>query len=172
MSAGDKVTYVYEPFFGVSINGTDIKDLIERNDLAASNLIRQNLTDLFDCRTFYVKRRGQHKNVRNCKKSLARVIKTIRVRYHQVESWIRQSDIKVQINTDIFNDLNHLYSLQLIHLLRDPRAMIRSRLVGHVLNKREPKKVCTEMEEDLKLADILPSDRSDHCRFRTYKKLS
>ena len=28
------------------------------------------------------------------------------------------------------------------------------------------------MEEDLKLADILPSDRSDHCRFRTYKKLS
>ena len=106
MSAGDKVTYVYEPFFGVSINGTDIKDLIERNDLAASNLIRQNLTDLFDCRTFYVKRRGQHKNVRNCKKSLARVIKTIRVRYHQLESWIRQSDIKVQINTDIFNDLN------------------------------------------------------------------
>ena len=50
--------------------------------------------------------------------------------------------------------------------------MIRSRLVGHVLNKREPKKVCTEMEEDLKLADILPSDRSDHCRFRNYKKLS
>ena len=106
MSAGDKVTYVYEPFFGVSINGTDIKDLIERNDLAASNLIRQNLTDLFDCRTFYVKRRGQHKNVRNCKKSLARVIKTIRVRYHQLESWIRQSDIKVKIITVRVNDLN------------------------------------------------------------------
>ena len=49
-------------------------------------------------------------------------------------------------------------SLQVIHLLRDPRAMIRSRLVGKMAEKQS-QKVCTAMEEDLKLADILPSDR-------------
>ena len=97
MSAGDRVTYVYEPFFGVFINGTDIKDFIERNDVAASQLIRQNLTDLFDCRTLYVKRREKHKNIKNCQKIPARVIKTIRVRYNQVESWIGRTDIKVKV---------------------------------------------------------------------------
>ena len=54
-----------------------------------------------------------------------------------------------------------MYSVQLIHLLRDPRAMIRSRLVGNIAEK-QAKKVCTAMEEDLKLADILPPDRWDH----------
>ena len=100
MSAGARVTYVYEPFFGVFINGTDIQDFIERNDVAASQLIRQNLTDLFDCRTVYVKRREKHKNIKNCKKSPARVIKTIRVRCNQVESWIGRTDIKVKVTTD------------------------------------------------------------------------
>ena len=51
--------------------------------------------------------------------------------------------------------------LQVIHLLRDPRAMIRSRLVGHIAEK-ESRKVCSDMERDLKLAEILPSDRWEH----------
>lgn len=140
MSAGDMVTYVYEPFFDVSINGTDIQNIINRNDVTASNLIRQNITDLFDCRTYYVKRPGQHKNTKNCQQNPARVIKTIRVRYIHVKSWIERSDIK------------------LIHLLRDPRAMIRSRLVGNIAEKQS-KKVCSAMEQDLQLSDILPSDR-------------
>ena len=46
MSAGDAVTYVYEPFFEVSVAGTDIQNIINRNDVTASNLVRQNLTDL------------------------------------------------------------------------------------------------------------------------------
>ena len=53
-------------------------------------------------------------------------------------------------------------SVQVIHLLRDPRALIRSRLVGRLLNKRKPERVCTEMEQDLQLANILPADRWDH----------
>ena len=95
MSAGDSVTYVYEPFFGVSIAGADIQNIINRNDVTASSLIRQNLTDLFDCRTYYLRRPQRHKNVKTCQQNLARVIKTIRVRYHQVKSWIQRSDIKV-----------------------------------------------------------------------------
>ena len=47
MSAGDSVTYVYEPFFGVSVAGTDIQNIINRNDVTASSLIRQNLTDIY-----------------------------------------------------------------------------------------------------------------------------
>ena len=97
MSAGDSVTYVYEPFFDVSINGTDVQKIINRNDVTASNLIRQNITDLFDCRTYYVKRPREHKNVETCQENPVRVIKTIRVRYTHVKSWIERSDIKVNV---------------------------------------------------------------------------
>ena len=102
MAAGDKVTYVYEPFYGVSINGTDIKDIINRNDVIASDFVKQTLEDLFECKTTYEKRKREHKNQETCEKNIARVIKTIRVRFNQIESWIQQSDIKVFI----MNDLN------------------------------------------------------------------
>ena len=158
MSAGDAVTYVYEPFFGVSINGTDIQNIINRNDVAASNLIKKNLTDLFDCRTTYDKRPATHKNTKNCPKNPTRVIKTIRVRYNQVKSWIGRSDIKVKVSYLSPDWFNPQCSVQLIHLLRDPRAMIRSRKVGQI-GEKESQKVCADMERDLKLEDILPSDR-------------
>ena len=38
--------------------------------------------------------------------------------------------------------------------------MIRSRQVGHI-SEKQSKKVCADLERDLKLADILPSDRWD-----------
>ena len=98
MSAGDAVTYVYEPFFGVSINGTDIQNMINRNEVTASNFIKKNLTNLFDCRTSYDRRPQLHKNMKNCQKNSIRVIKTIRVRFNQVKSWIRRSDIKVKVH--------------------------------------------------------------------------
>ena len=100
MSAGDMVTYVYEPFFDVSINGTDVQKIINRNDVTASSLIRQNLTDMFDCRSYYLRRPREQKNLKTCHENPARVIKTIRVRYTHVKSWIHQSDIKVQVYSD------------------------------------------------------------------------
>ena len=37
----------------------------------------------------------QHKNIESCELSVARVIKTIRLRYNNMEPWIRYSEIKV-----------------------------------------------------------------------------
>ena len=50
--------------------------------------------------------------------------------------------------------------MQVIHLLRDPRAIIKSREVGHWDAKvNEAWKVCKNLERDLQLADILPPER-------------
>ena len=106
MSAGDTVTYVYEPFFGLNINGTDIKDILARNDVIAPDFVRRHLSDLFECKTSYDKRKSLHRNMESCKTNQARVIKTIRVRYDQMESWIKRSDIKVCCSTQnchVFN---------------------------------------------------------------------
>ena len=97
MSAADRVSYVYEPFFALNINGTDIKDIMARNDVIASHLVRHHLTDLFECRTSYEKRKTEQKGIKTCETNDMRVIKTIRVRYNQIKSWIQQSDIKVYI---------------------------------------------------------------------------
>ena len=167
MSAGDGVTYVYEPFFEVSLPGTDVQNIMNRNHVTASKLIRRNITDLFDCRTYYVKRFKRHKNVKTCQKNPARVIKTIRVRYRHVKSWIEGSDIKVEVYSALSHEWWWMYS-QLIHLVRDPRAMIRSRLVGKMKAEKQSREVCTAMERDLKLADILPSDRWDHASCPVY----
>ena len=97
MSAGDRVTYVYEPFFGLNVNGTDIKDLMARNDVIASDLVRSHLTDLFECRATYDKRKAEQKGTKTCSTNDMRVIKTIRVRFNQMKSWIQQSDVKVHL---------------------------------------------------------------------------
>ena len=55
--------------------------------------------------------------------------------------------------------------MEVIHLVRDPRAMMRSQHVGGWLKRPNASldtvsaNICTAMETDLKLADILPSDR-------------
>ena len=53
----------------------------------------------------------------------------------------------------------------MIHLVRDPRAILRSRRVGDWITaenlKSEAAEVCSAIETDLKLSDILPSDRWD-----------
>ena len=95
MSAGDNITYVYEPFYGVNINGTDIKDIISRDDVIPPDFVKTHLTDLFECKTSYEKRRSLHKNIKTCKLNKARVIKTIRVRFSELEPWILHSNIKV-----------------------------------------------------------------------------
>ena len=98
MSAGNEVTYIYEPLFKVKINGTKIENLED------TEIVRKYLTDLFRCEISNKKRTNQprimkpanrHKNIETCQTSKARIIKTILVRYNHLESWIQSSDIKV-----------------------------------------------------------------------------
>ena len=98
MSAGEEVTYIYEPLYKVSVNGTKIENLEDME------YVRKFLRDLFQCGISFKKRKNQyriskparlHKNIETCKTSKARIIKTIRVRYNHLESWIQWSDIKV-----------------------------------------------------------------------------
>ena len=62
MSAGEEVTYIYEPSLEMHINGT----------------VGEYLIDLFQCEISYNKRQLLHKNIDTCKISNARIIKTIR----------------------------------------------------------------------------------------------
>ena len=62
MSAGEEVTYIYEPSLEMHINGT----------------VGEYLIDLFQCEISYNKRPLLHKNIDSCKISNARIIKTIR----------------------------------------------------------------------------------------------
>ena len=48
---------------------------------------------------------------------------------------------------------------KVIHLVRDPRAMIMSRRVGHMSASAESKLVCRDMERDLQLSHTLSPDR-------------
>ena len=48
----------------------------------------------------------------------------------------------------------------MIHLVRDPRAIINSRLAKGWDHNNNPRVKCRQMEEDLSLANMLPSDRS------------
>ena len=55
MSVGDEVTYIYEPLFGVEINGIKIENLEDMG------IVRKYLTDLFQCEISYKKRIKDHK---------------------------------------------------------------------------------------------------------------
>ena len=61
--------------------------------------VKSRVTGLLGCDAEGVKtwnERHRHIQVMNCGDSEGLVMKTIRLRYWQVESWIAQSDIKVQ----------------------------------------------------------------------------
>ena len=62
MSAGEEVTYIYEPSLEMHINGT----------------VGEYLIDLFQCEISYKKRPWTHKNLETCKISKPRIIKTVR----------------------------------------------------------------------------------------------
>ena len=69
MSAGDKTTYLYEPLFQVTLNGTEIEDMEDvdgRNDL-----VREYLRDLFECEISYDKRPNEQKDIEGCKMNKA-----------------------------------------------------------------------------------------------------
>ena len=85
-----------------------------------------------------------HKCIEKCEDSNVRVIKTIRLHHVNLITWILDSDIKI------------------VHLVRDPRAMINSLLKGPKTWKRLSENIdgmCKKMITDTTLKDLLPKNR-------------
>ena len=142
--------YYYEPLFSLRPNGTSIETVIIK-DPTQSNLIRQRIMGIFNCSWSLLQtlNKSSFKTVRkrgmSCRRSNPRVIKTIRLRRAGLESWILQDT-----------------SVKIVHLVRDPRAMISS------ISKRpgtwsdtlkNASYQCNRMLDDSKLEDILPHHR-------------
>ena len=88
MSIREDVTFFNEPFSGV----------MRTQFVAGSGNVEDQLTNLMECEPGEMERQNrEHPNRErtDCARSHARVIKTIRLRYWQMKSWIKQSDIKV-----------------------------------------------------------------------------
>ena len=70
-------------------------------DSSTINFIKINLPKLFSCvHVAGVKYKvgvGIRGKVKNCKDANSRVIKTIRLRYSTIQSWIVDTDIKVHV---------------------------------------------------------------------------
>ena len=78
------------------------------------------------------------------------MIKTIRLRLSGLESWVRETEVKV------------------VHLVRDPRAMITSlakRPGTWSDTLRNATFQCRRMMEDSKLEDLLPAERYMRVRY-------
>ena len=150
LSALPGAAYYYEPLFSLRPNGTSIETVIIK-DPTQSNLIRQRIMGIFNCSWSLLQtlNKSSFKTVRkrgmSCRRSNPRVIKTIRLRRAGLESWILQDT-----------------SVKIVHLVRDPRAMISS------ISKRpgtwsdtlkNASYQCNRMLDDSKLEDILPHHR-------------
>ena len=89
-----------------------------------------------------------------------RVVKTTRLSFEQLESWIQDSDIKVKYNKGRWQ--YKYWYIKIVHLIRDPRAILNS-----VSAKAEiwldfihnSSLLCRQMESDSLLASILPVTR-------------
>ena len=88
MSVKEDVTFFNEPFSGN----------MQEQFVEGSGKVENKLKDLMECEPGEMERQNrEHPNRKriDCAASSARVIKTIRLRYGQMKSWIRHSDIKV-----------------------------------------------------------------------------
>ena len=86
-------------------------------------------------------------------------MKTIRLRRAGLEPWIYNTDIKVRFSSPVlcFNMF-----FQIVHLVRDPRAMItsitkRSGVWNDALKNSTYQ--CKRMLDDMKIKEGLPEDR-------------
>lgn len=125
MTVEEKIACFSEPFF----------DIMQEQFVKGPGNVEDKVNDLMDCKfeTFStLSRTKKDAKIRECEGADARVMKTIRLRLWQMESWIKQSDIKV------------------IHLLRDPRAMISSILAkGWSASSLDSKPNCGRIGKDL-----------------------
>ena len=103
-------------------------------------------------------------NFRNfCNESNYIVIKTIRLHKINLDPWILNSDIKVGkmfVISELWKNSN--FSLQIIHLIRDPRAMFNSMAKAPKTWEGSLKHVdamCFRMMNDTLYKNLLPSDR-------------
>ena len=155
MSALPKAAYYYEPLFSLRPNGTAIETVILRDPTKAI-LAMQRIMGIFDCswKILQMLNKGSFPTVRKrgmmCKSSDPRVIKVIRLRRAGLESWIGDTSIKI------------------VHLVRDPRAMITSisKRPGTWSDAlRNASYQCNRMLDDSQLEHILPRDRYVRVRY-------
>ena len=88
MSVKEDVIFFNEPFSGN----------MQEKFVDGSGEVEDKLKNLMECEPGEMVRQAiEHPNTEkiDCASSSARVIKTIRLRYWQMKSWIRHSDIKV-----------------------------------------------------------------------------
>ena len=94
-----------------------------------------------------------------------KIEKTIRLRWHHIEDWICDTDIKVrciQKPSCLKGQYAFYFIRQIIHLVRDPRAMLYSM---HKMKqsffryKEHPEILCEFMHEDLKMETELSPSR-------------
>ena len=98
-----------------------------------------------------------------------KIEKTIRLRWHHIEDWICDTDIKVghrghrtNIRTSLWIKVDSFFILQIIHLVRDPRAMLYSMHKiddAFIRYKEHPEILCEYMLEDLDMESKLSPER-------------
>ena len=100
MSASRDAYYIYEPF--KKTHGGKLDEELDKQTPEAINLVRESITGIMKCGKEAVAEATKvtcnwGKKVEKCVESRTRVIKTIRLRYSSVQSWIKDTDIKVKI---------------------------------------------------------------------------
>merc|ERR1719270_317617 len=130
ISGDSEAAYFFEPFWN-------------RPSVTTANTTEGVLNGLFDCSPELLSEISRlqfphgwpYVTIRRpgkCQTSNLRVIKTIRLRKENLESWIGSSDIQV------------------VHLVRDPRAVLSSREVAHWdTGALEAGRLCKDMLRDL-----------------------
>merc|ERR1712055_439820 len=154
LSAGTRAAYYYEPLFSLRPNGTAIENVIMR-DPGQSYLVERHLGGIFRCSWPILQKLNKsgfptvRKRGMRCRSSSPRVVKTIRLRRAGLEPWIHKTNIKV------------------VHLVRDPRAIINSvskRSVWSNLLKNATFQ-CARMLDDMQLEKSLPKERYVRVRY-------
>ena len=77
-----------EPFF----------DIMQEEFVRGPGNVQDKINDLMDCKFQTLKftdESQKRSEVKHCQGTEARVVKTIRLRFWQMKSWIKQSDLKV-----------------------------------------------------------------------------
>ena len=93
----------------------------------------------------------------NCNFTRLTVVKTIRLHFNGLLSWIHKHPT-LKVNVQLLLLILTWIQFQIIHLIRDPRSQIRSRLKfqnSFVCEKEDVPGYCSSVEEDLRLGSRL-----------------